>query len=61
MADPVLKVTGLVAGYTPEVDILNGVEIDVNPNEIVTASNDASANGNASALPGAKLPCPSTV
>ena len=36
MADPVLKVTGLVAGYTPEVDILNGVEIDVNPNEIVT-------------------------
>ena len=36
MADPVLKVSGLVAGYTAEVDILNGVDIDVNPNEIVT-------------------------
>jgi neutral amino acid transport system ATP-binding protein len=36
MAEPVLKVTGLVAGYTAEVDILNGVDIDVHPNEIVT-------------------------
>jgi neutral amino acid transport system ATP-binding protein len=36
MAEPVLKVAGLVAGYTAEVDILNGVDIDVHPNEIVT-------------------------
>lgn len=36
MAEPVLKVTGLTAGYTPEVDILNGVEIDVHEHEIVT-------------------------
>ena len=36
MAEPVLKVTGLTAGYTPEVDILTDVEIDVNDNEIVT-------------------------
>jgi ABC-type branched-subunit amino acid transport system ATPase component len=36
MAEPVLKVTGLTAGYTPEVDILTDVEIDVNEHEIVT-------------------------
>ena len=36
MADPVLTVNDLVAGYTPEVDILNGVEIEVHANEIVT-------------------------
>ena len=32
----VLSVSGLVAGYTPEVDILNGVEIEVGNGEIVT-------------------------
>ncbi len=32
----VLSVTGLIAGYTPEVDILNGVEIEVGSGEIVT-------------------------
>ena len=32
----VLSVTGLIAGYTPEVDILNGVEIEVGRGEIVT-------------------------
>jgi ABC-type branched-subunit amino acid transport system ATPase component len=32
----VLSVDGLVAGYTPEVDILNGVEIEVGSGEIVT-------------------------
>jgi ABC-type branched-subunit amino acid transport system ATPase component len=36
MAEPVLKVEGLTAGYTPEVDILTGVAIDVNEHEIVT-------------------------
>ena len=36
MADPVLKVTGLTAGYTPEVDILIDVAIDVHEHEIVT-------------------------
>ena len=36
MAEPVLKVTELTAGYTPEVDILNDVAIDVNEHEIVT-------------------------
>jgi neutral amino acid transport system ATP-binding protein len=36
MAEPVLKVTGLTAGYTPEVDILTDVAIDVNEHEIVT-------------------------
>ncbi|HWO93456.1 MAG TPA: ATP-binding cassette domain-containing protein, partial [Dehalococcoidia bacterium] len=36
MAEPVLTVSGLVAGYTPEVDILTGVDIEVTPNEIVT-------------------------
>ena len=32
----VLQADGLVAGYTPEVDILNGVDIDVREGEIVT-------------------------
>ena len=32
----VLRVTDLVAGYTPEVDILNGVDIEVGEGEIVT-------------------------
>ena len=32
----VLSVEGVVAGYTPEVDILNGVSIHVNEGEIVT-------------------------
>jgi neutral amino acid transport system ATP-binding protein len=36
MADPVLRVEDLTAGYTPEVDILVGVEIDVHEHEIVT-------------------------
>ncbi len=33
---PVLRVAGLVAGYTPEVDILNGVDLEVSRGEIVT-------------------------
>jgi len=32
----VLEIEGLVAGYSPEVDILNGVSITVSENEIVT-------------------------
>ena len=36
MAEPVLKVEGLTAGYTPEVDILTDVAIDVHEHEIVT-------------------------
>lgn len=36
MAEEVLRVEGLVAGYTPEVDILRGVDIVVNRGEIVT-------------------------
>ena len=32
----VLSVDGVIAGYTPEVDILNGVSIKVNEGEIVT-------------------------
>ncbi len=32
----VLRVSGLVAGYTPEVDILNGVDLEVSKGEIVT-------------------------
>ncbi len=32
----VLSVSGLIAGYTPEVDILNGVDIEVGRGEIVT-------------------------
>ncbi len=35
-AKPVLKTNGVVAGYTPEVDILNGVDMVVNEGEIVT-------------------------
>ena len=35
-ATSVLRVNDLVAGYTPEVDILNGVDIDVREGEIVT-------------------------
>ena len=35
-AKSVLRVNDLVAGYTPEVDILNDVEIDVREGEIVT-------------------------
>ena len=31
-----LRVNDLIAGYTPEVDILNGVDIDVREGEIVT-------------------------
>ena len=36
MAEPVLEVKELTAGYTPEVDILTDVAIDVHENEIVT-------------------------
>jgi ABC-type branched-subunit amino acid transport system ATPase component len=36
VAEEVLRVEGLVAGYTPEVDILRGVDITVNRGEIVT-------------------------
>ena len=36
MAEPVLQVTELIAGYTPEVDILTDVAIDVHEHEIVT-------------------------
>jgi neutral amino acid transport system ATP-binding protein len=36
VADAVLHVEGLTAGYTPEVDILTDVQIDVHENEIVT-------------------------
>jgi branched-chain amino acid transport system ATP-binding protein/neutral amino acid transport system ATP-binding protein len=36
VAEPVLKVTGLTAGYTPEVDILTDVAIDVAEHEVVT-------------------------
>ena len=32
----VLSVSGMIAGYTPEVDILNGVDIEVGRGEIVT-------------------------
>ena len=35
-AKSVLRVNDLVAGYTPEVDILNDVELDVREGEIVT-------------------------
>jgi branched-chain amino acid transport system ATP-binding protein len=35
-AESVLQVSELVAGYTPEVDILNGVDVVVNRGEIVT-------------------------
>jgi neutral amino acid transport system ATP-binding protein len=36
MADPVLRVDGLVAGYVAEVDILAGVDLSVYAGEIVT-------------------------
>jgi neutral amino acid transport system ATP-binding protein len=36
LAPEVLTVAGLVAGYVPQVDILNGVSITVAQNEIVT-------------------------
>jgi ABC-type branched-subunit amino acid transport system ATPase component len=36
MTDPVLTTVDLVAGYTPQVDILNGVSITVADGEIVT-------------------------
>jgi len=35
-AEPILSVSGLVAGYTREVDILGGVDIEVREGEIVT-------------------------
>ncbi|MFN8151788.1 MAG: ABC transporter ATP-binding protein [Solirubrobacterales bacterium] len=35
-ADTLLQVQGVVAGYTTEVDILNGVELEVREGEIVT-------------------------
>ena len=34
--EPALQVCALTAGYTPEVDILNGVNLEVGPGEIVT-------------------------
>ena len=36
MSENVLRTEGVVAGYTPEVDILTGVDIAVNEGEIVT-------------------------
>jgi len=36
MNDPALVVRGLVAGYVPEVDILNGIALEVRRGEIVT-------------------------
>ena len=36
MSETVLEVHDLVAGYTPEVDILNGVDLHVDAGEIVT-------------------------
>ena len=36
MAEPLLRTKDLVAGYLPEVDILNGVTIEVQEGEIVT-------------------------
>ena len=35
-ASPLLRTEGLVAGYVPEVDILNGVELELHDGEIVT-------------------------
>jgi len=35
-AETLLEATGLIAGYTSEVDILNGVELEVRNGEIVT-------------------------
>src|SRR2546421_10165587 len=36
MPDAVLETHGLVAGYVPEVDILRGVDVRIEPGEIVT-------------------------
>jgi ABC-type branched-subunit amino acid transport system ATPase component len=36
MNECALQVSGLVAGYTPEVDILRGIDLRVEPGEIVT-------------------------
>ena len=36
MPDAVLETHGLVAGYVPEVDILRGVDVRIDPGEIVT-------------------------
>ena len=36
MSEVVLKTESVVAGYTPEVDILNGVDMEVREGEIVT-------------------------
>src|SRR5690606_6623707 len=36
MNEEVLRVEGLVSGYTPEVDILRGVDLEVHKGEIVT-------------------------
>lgn len=35
-APPILATEGIVAGYVPEVDILNGVDVRVAPGEVVT-------------------------
>ncbi len=36
MSEPLLQTEAIVAGYTPEVDILNGVDMEVRRGEIVT-------------------------
>jgi branched-chain amino acid transport system ATP-binding protein len=36
VGEAILRVSDLVAGYTPEVDILNGVDLEVRDGEIVT-------------------------
>ena len=36
VAKNVLRTEGVIAGYTPELDILNGVDMEVNEGEIVT-------------------------
>jgi neutral amino acid transport system ATP-binding protein len=36
MSEALLRTQGVVAGYTPEVDILNGVDMEVHDGEIVT-------------------------
>lgn len=36
MSDALLSTQGIVAGYTPEVDILNGIDMEVHEGEIVT-------------------------
>jgi len=35
-ASPLLKTAGVIGGYTPEVDILNGIDMHVDAGEIVT-------------------------